>query len=153
MLDNRWHQLDLVRRWDGGSGAILELWLDGSQQDTETSTARTNMATTYWDAWTSLSNSQGWCWGAEKQAALGILSQYEDFKGQIGEVRFWSAARSTGDLGDPFRAVSGTEANLVGLYTFGEGSGSTIRNALTPNSTTGQISLTNSPAWSTDRVV
>ena len=36
---------------------------------------------------------------------------------------------------------------------FGEGSGSTIRNALTPNSSVGQISLTNSPAWSTDRVV
>lgn len=153
VLDNRWHQLDLVRRWTGGSSADLELWLDGTLQDTETSTSRTNMATTYWDSWGSLTVNNGWMWGAEKQAGLNTISQWEDFKGQLGEIRFWSAALSTATLGDPFKAVSGTEANLVGLYTFGEGSGTTIRNALTPNSTVGQITLTNSPAWSTERVV
>lgn len=153
VLDNRWHQLDLVRRWTGGSTADLELWLDGVQQDTESTSVRTNMATSYWDAWSSVTVNNGWMWGSEKQAGLNTISQWEDFKGQLGEVRFWNEARSTAALGDPFKAVSGTETNLVGLYTFGEGSGTTIRNALTPNSTTGQISLTNSPAWSTDRVV
>lgn len=153
VLDNRWHQLDLVRRWSGVSQATLELWLDGVQQDTETSSVRTNMATTYWDGWSGVTVDDGWMFGAEKQAGLNVISQWEDFKGQLGEIRFWSVARTTGELGDPFRAVSGTESGLVGLYTFGEGSGTTIRNALTPNSTVGQITLTNSPAWSTDRLV
>lgn len=153
VLDNRWHQLDCVRRNSGGSSSDLELWLDGSLQDTQTTTSRTNMATTYWDGWSGFGVNAGWGWGSEKQAALNTISQWEDFKGQLGEIRFWSIARDSADLAIPFRAVSGTESGLVGLYSFGEGSGSTIRNALTPNSSVGQISLTNSPAWSTDRVV
>jgi chitodextrinase len=125
LLNNQWHHVALVRRFTGGTESTLELWIDGSLIDFETSNARTTMYATYWDDWNGFPQ-QGWVWGAEKQAALGLLTQWEDYKGLLDEVRFWSEARSSAQLGaGRTNPVNGTEANLVGWYDFSAGSGTT----------------------------
>lgn len=122
ILDDAWHHICCVRRWDGGSGAILELWVDGVMEDSETTTARTNMATSYWDSWTNYpTNQDNWMFGVEKQAALGVLSEYEHWMGLIDEVRFYNRAPTTGEL-EGENITSG----LVGRYSFDEGTGSTV---------------------------
>ena len=85
-------------RATGGSGADLELWVDGTHVATESSPRRTDMRG-FWNDWTNFV-VPGWTWGAEKQAAAGTISQYEDFKGLLDELRFWSglAHAQAGDL-------------------------------------------------------
>jgi hypothetical protein len=118
LLDGAPHQIACVRRFTGASGAVLELWIDGVRVGTESTPARTNMRA-YWDDWTGYPDDQrGWYWGAEKQAAIGDLAQYEDYKGAIADVRAWSVARSEAELaGGP--AASGWAAR----WAFGEGAG------------------------------
>lgn len=142
ILDGSSHTITCVRRWDGGSGAILELYIDGVEEDTETSTARTNMATTYWDAWSGFPGAQtGWFWGCEKQAAVGVLSQYEDWKGRIGEIRFWNVARSAAEIAAADSSpISAGTSGLVGLYRLTEGTGST---AADTKASGGNITLNN----------
>lgn len=142
ILDGNAHMVSVVRRWDGGTGAELELYIDGSLEDEETTTARTNMASTYWDSWSGFTSGQnGWFWGAEKQAAVGILTQYEDFKGRIGEVRFWGVARSAVEIAatDDAPIDAGT-SGLLAVYRMDEGTGTTAADALAAG---GNITLTN----------
>jgi len=148
LLDGQWHQITLVRRCPG-SGATLELWIDGTLIDTETSNGCVNMRQ-WWDGWSGFpGNQQGWFWGAEKEAAIGS-QQYEDYKGLVDEVRFWSRAKSAAEIGanydDP---VSGSETGLVGVYRFDEGSGNSVCDALDAGRC---MTLVESPAnvWSTD---
>lgn len=152
VLDNAWHHLALVRRFvagGGGSNSDLELWMDGTLRDTQTTTSRTNMATAYWDSWIGYpANQNCWMYGVEKQSALGVISQYEDFKGQIGELRFWSQALSPGVLGQSFRQVVGNETGLVGLYRWSEQTGTTAANTL---SGANNITLVNGVTWNTAR--
>ena len=102
--------------------------------DFETSARRTNMATSYWDSWTGFpANQRGWFWGAEKQAAIGSIAQWEDYKGLIDELRFWSRAKSAAEIAvgydDP---VVGNESGLVGWYAFDEGQGTSLCDTLQP---------------------
>ena len=148
LLDGQWHHLALVRRFSGSSGSQLELWQDGVLIDTESSSARTNMRQ-WWDNWSGFySDQRGWFWGAEKQAAIGAFSQYEDYKGLVDELRFWSRAKSSSELNTNWRAaVTGGESGLVGRYAFGEGSGSSTCSSIT---TSNCITLINAPnAWNT----
>jgi len=143
ILDGRAHTISCVRRWDGGSGAIFDLYVDGVLEDTETSTARTNMATTYWDsgfpAFTV--NQRFWGFGAEKQASVGVLAQYDDWKGRIGEIRFWSVARSAAQiLGSAFWPIGANDSGLVGVYRMKEGTGTTVADQ---KASGGNITLTN----------
>ena len=133
LLDGNWHLVAAVRRFTGASGSDLELWIDGVLIDTETSPARTNMRQ-WFDGWAGFPGQQeGWFWGAEKQAAVGVLSQYEDYKGLLGEVRFWSIARSTADLmASSATAITGNETGLVGRFTFSEGMGTSTCDSLAP---------------------
>ncbi len=133
LLDGEWHQLTLVRRWPVASGAELELWIDGALVGSETSTLRTDM-TFWWDTWPGFGSQAGWFWGSEKQAAIGVLLQYEDYKGLIDEVRFWSRAKSPSEIAQNFSApVNGNEAGLVGRFAFEEAVGTTTCDALTPS--------------------
>ncbi|MBB6091664.1 hypothetical protein HNQ60_000510 [Povalibacter uvarum] len=116
LLDGQWHQVTLVRR-QSGSGATLEMWIDGALSDTETTSEMTDMRQ-WWNNWTGFPQA-GWIWGAEKQAALGQITQYEDYKGNIDELRFWSIAKSSTDIAQNYRArVTGAETGLAGHYTF-----------------------------------
>lgn len=150
ILTNAWHKIACVRRWDGGSGSVLELYVDGIQIGTETSTARTNMATSYWDSWSGYPVDQdGWFFGAEKQAALGSL-EWADFKGRIADVAFYNIARSTADLTTNYATpLTGNESGCVGFYRHTEGSGSTVADA---KASGGNITLINSPSafWVND---
>jgi hypothetical protein len=127
LLDGNWHQLTLVRRFSGASDARLEMWIDGVLVDTETSTVRTNMRQ-WWDAWNGFpAGQEGWFWGAEKQAAIGVLSQYEDYKGLLDELRFWSRAKTASEIAAGYaQPVTGAEAGLVGAYSFAEGAGTSV---------------------------
>lgn len=126
LLDGLWHQASLVRRYTGMTSATLELWIDGALVASETTNVRTNMQTAYWQSWTGYpTGQQGWVWGAHKQAAIGVIDQYEDFKGRLAEVRFWSRARSTTELANDWKKKTvGNEVGLVGWYRFDEDTGS-----------------------------
>lgn len=127
LLDGAWHQLTLVRRWSGQSDAQLELWIDGSLVDTEISDVQSNMRQ-WWDSWPGFPpNQDGWFWGAEKQAAVGVLSQYEDYKGLVDELRFWSIAKSPAEIAANYSdPVTGTEPGLLANYAFEEGQGTSV---------------------------
>jgi len=144
LVNGNWHQLTLVRRWSGADQADLELWIDGALVDTQTSTARTNMRQ-YWDDWAGFGGEQdGWFWGAEKQAAIGVLDQYEDYKGLMAEVRFWDIALTDieSTYADP---VDGTEPGLVGHVPWNEGSGQQACDVITGACAT--LYLTDDTQW------
>ena len=134
LLDGQWHQVTLVRRWSGTSSADLELWIDGVLIDSETSSVRTNMRQ-WWDSWSEFPPGQeGWFWGAEKQAAIGLLNQYEDYKGLIDELRFWSRAKSPAEIMTNFAdEVPNSAQGLAAKFTFGEGQGVDVCDALDVN--------------------
>lgn len=97
LLDNRWHHIAAVRRWQASTEARLELWIDGQLIASETSLRRTNMRT-WWNSWSTFpSNQQGWLIGAEKISANGG-PYWEDYKGVVTEVRFFDRARTAADL-------------------------------------------------------
>ncbi len=51
-------------------------------------------------------------------------SAYNDFRGEVAEVRFWNDIRTTGEIADNSNStLSGDEAGLVGNYTFESVSG------------------------------
>lgn len=120
LLDGAWHKVSLVRRWSGASDATLEMWIDGVQRATETITgSRTDMYATYWDDFAGFPNppdQRGWFFGEEKQAALGILGEYDNYFGHLTELRFWSIARATADLQNYTSTPAGSEAELLGWW-------------------------------------
>lgn len=129
LLDGAWHRLAMVRRFAGAT-TTLELWIDGAMVDAEVVEDRADM-TRYWADWSAFPAAQrGWFWGAEKQAAIGVLDQYEDYKGDLAEIRFWSRARSTAELADWDAAVDGSESGLVGWIPFDERTGDRACDAL-----------------------
>ncbi len=132
LLDDQWHWISLVRRWaQNDAGADLELWVDGKKIATQHTNVRTNMRG-HWDGFEGYPELQaGWFWGAEKQAAVGRLEQYEDFKGELSDVRFWDVARLTEELAAPEREIAEDAAGLVGLYRFPETFGGSVCNTLT----------------------
>ena len=128
LLDGRWHHVTLVRRWTGFMSASFELWVDGVLIDKEESRSRVNLAEKYWDQGVD----GGWYWGAEKQAAENSLSTYEDFKGLIDEIRYWSIAKSEEEIRQNYNApLTGDEPGLVGVYSMEEGRGKSTCNDLT----------------------
>ncbi|MBB6096097.1 hypothetical protein HNQ60_004988 [Povalibacter uvarum] len=131
LLDGRWHHVTLVRRWSGSSASQLELWIDGALIDSETSPVRTNMRQ-WWNSWSGYPSGQsGFVWGAEKIAAISGAA-WEDYKGLVDDVRFWSRAKSASEIQSNWsQPVYGTESGLVGWYQIGEMSGSRICDSIT----------------------
>ncbi len=134
LLDGGWHQVTLVRRWTGASAARLELWIDGRLVDDQPTPVRTDMRS-FWDAWTGYpAGQQGWFWGAEKQAAIGVLPQYEDYKGLVDDVAFWSRAKTASEIAGGWRApAQAGQPGLAGLYAIGEsGAATAVCDTLSP---------------------
>lgn len=131
LLDGAWHRVALVRRWGADpAGADLELWVDGKQISTQKTTARTDMRQ-FFDTWPGFVEGEGgWYWGAEKQWANGALDQYEDFKGELADLRFWSIARAKEALAAADAGVSKDTPGLVGLYEFPQTFGVPACNAI-----------------------
>ena len=134
LLDGNWHQITLVRRWSGTTQADLEMWIDGSLIAIETSTARTSMRQ-WWDSWTDFPGGQeGWFYGAEKQAAIGNIPAFEDYKGLTDEIRFWNRAKTTTEIANDYdKAIVGGETGLLGHYDFSEGTGNDVCDNLNPS--------------------
>jgi hypothetical protein len=126
LLDGNWHRVALVRRWTGTSGARLELWLDGARVATETTPLRTDL-TAWWGDWSAFpAGQEGWFWGAEKQAAIGVLPQYEDYKGPLDELRFFARALAPAELAAGACAAFGA----VGRFAIEEGAGNSTCDGL-----------------------
>jgi hypothetical protein len=131
LLDGRWHHLACVRRFTGASGATLELWIDSALVAAAATPVRTDLRG-WWETWTSFpAGQEGWIWGAQKPAALGLAPQHEDYKGLLDEVRFWNRALTPAELSEAQRwGVNGREDGLAGAFRFGEGSGSLAQDAI-----------------------
>ena len=141
LRDGNWHKIGFRRRFDGGSGSILEAWQDGAVIATETSTARTDMYAQFWDDFAAqVAAQRGFFYGAEKQAAIGDLSQYADYKGRISEMGFWDSP--TDEQMESLTAIVGNETGLLDVIRFAEGSGT---EAVGANGTT--MTLVNGVAW------
>ena len=120
LLDGQWHRVNLVRRWSGLSDADYELWIDGILVDTETSPTRVDFRT-WWDDWSTFPIGQeGWFWAAEKQAAIGALEQYEDYKGPLDALLFFDRALSPAEIA---LGACETSTGRVGSFPFDEGMG------------------------------
>ncbi len=134
IVDGNRHYVSCVRRWQSSpaNSADLELWIDGVLIGTTNSAVRLDMAATYWDAVVN----GGMYFGSEKQAAAGTLADYEDYKGPIGEVAFYSGALSVSELQNNYSDVVNTgHADYADHFDFSEQSGnSTVsNNSLTMN--------------------
>jgi hypothetical protein len=126
LRDSAWHRCALVRRFDGGTGSILESWIDGVMYATETSTARTNMWSSYWQTWSGFPAAQtGWFFGSEKQAAVGSLTQWEAYMGLVSHPAWFSRALITAELQDWQSPYPDSMNGLLDVIRFREGSGST----------------------------
>ena len=128
IVNGSWHKITCRRRFTGSSGSTLELFVDGILIGSTTSTVRTNMATAYWNSWTGFpSAQQGWYFAAEKQAAVGVISQWEDYVGGIAEMPFWSIARSDTDVTTNYAsALNGSETGLIGYFPWSNSSGNWV---------------------------
>ncbi len=147
LLDDAWHRVNLVRRWSGATDADLELWIDSVLVATETSSARTDMRT-WWDTWAGFpSGQEGWFWSVEKQAAIGVLSQYEDYKGPIDELRFFDRALTPAELAIGGGCQSGGGPSAY--YAIEEGAGTSTCDTVDPTRCITLIDM--KPGfWSTD---
>jgi hypothetical protein len=134
LLDGAWHHVAVVRRWVGATNTALELWIDGVLIDTETSARRPNLWALNWSGIEGASNQYApWFWFAEKQGAVGALSQFEDYKGLLDEVRFWNRAKSAIELSSEWRnAVLGTETGLIGWFDFASTAGGRTCDRINP---------------------
>lgn len=136
ILDGNRHVIACVRAWDGGTGSILSLYVDGVLQDSETSTARTDMAATYWDSWTGYPSGQdGWYFAAEKQSVVTADFDFGDYKGNVRSVAFFNGAKTVGELQGINDAVDTGHADYADHYLFDEGTGN-------PVSESGAITMT-----------
>jgi hypothetical protein len=137
LLDGKWHHILATRRWVGTDKAQLELWVDGQKIAQQLLNQRVNMRQ-FWDKLAHPDDPAalgGWAWGSEVMTAWGMFfTQYEDYKGQIDEIRFWSIARTEQDIKQNWdRAVPADSKGLVGLYPFNEGKGSVSLDPLDKN--------------------
>jgi len=141
LLDGSWHRAVCVRRWDGSSGAVLELWIDGELVDSESSTARTNMASNYWDAWTGFPvGERNWMLGVEKISALGG-NRWERYMGLVDDVRFYGRAPSEGELES--QSIS---SGLIAAYSCDEGVG--VEVAASPSGPSMSLANATPDIWS-----
>lgn len=139
LLDGRWHAVTCVRRWNAAGGADLELWIDGKQIAVTSTPHRTNMRQ-WWDKPAHPGDPEflgGWALGAEVMTAWDyFFTQYEDYKGLVDEMRFWSRAKSPLELSRDWRlpAMAGAPG-LAGLFNFDEGAGTTAHDRLLSKAT------------------
>lgn len=149
LLDGNWHHVALTRRWEGTNQARLEMFIDGNLTASNTISNRINMRT-FWDTWQDYGSAQaGWFWGAEKQACVKQDFIYEDYKGHLDELIFWSRAKTSTEILDTFTNGLTNLNGIVGRYRIEEGSGNQTCNELNPNECINLINM-NPGYWSTE---
>ncbi|MDC0722868.1 hypothetical protein [Nannocystis bainbridge] len=73
VLDSRWHNVTLVRRFGDDGDAALELWLDGELQGIEASSARTDLAPRWLDDEDHLRAPWSWSLAGD----MGLMQLWE----------------------------------------------------------------------------
>lgn len=135
LLDGSWHYIALVRSYSGLTNATLLLYVDGVEVASTALLEGVDMRQ-WWNSWQSFPDQEpGWYWGAEKQAANdGGLAQYEDYKGLLDELSFWSRAKSAQEIAQIASNGSILNSNgLVGHFDFSEGGGNQACDRLAPS--------------------
>ena len=136
LLDGNWHHVVALRRWREPEGATLELWVDGKLIDAEAIPRRTNMRR-FWDKLAHPGDPAelgGWSLGSEVMTAWNYaFTQYEDYKGQIDDLRFWGRAPRAQEIAAWSRSNRPSERLLLADFAFDEGSGATIRDRIDPD--------------------
>lgn len=127
LVDGGWHQVTLVRRLSDSQRARCEMWIDGQLVQALDNLPPKMFENDHWRMWPAGEaggfNQPGWYWGAEKQAADGGSSPYEDYKGLIDEVRFWSRAKSADEISSGFAKPVTDSTGLLARFPFSEGKG------------------------------
>lgn len=130
LLDGKWHRVALVRR-ALRSGAMLELWIDGTLVAHSRRERMVDMRR-WWRDWSSFKTRQhGWFWGTEKQAAVGELRQWEDYKGLLDNVGFWTRALTADALATD---VLSRSTGFAAMWKFDARASDTTCDALAPQS-------------------
>lgn len=132
LLDGRWHHVAAVRRWREPQGATLELWIDGTRVAQTDIPERVDMRR-WWDALAHPDDPPelgGWAIGAEVMTAWDyVFNQYEDYKGQIDDLRLWNRALSPAELAGGTSSAAGLAAH----FSFDEGQGTHAADRLDPD--------------------
>ncbi|MCK4340792.1 MAG: PKD domain-containing protein [Phycisphaerae bacterium] len=135
----------------GGEGGNEAGGEDGdSDDDTEDDTAgQTGLCTVYLDGVAILTTS------VSDPLVGDLITIGNGLRGKLGEVRFWSVARSADEIeATRGRRLSGSSADLLGVWPLDEGSGQTLRNLVSGGSsgTLGSSKETDGadPAWSSE---
>jgi len=136
LLDGRWHHVVALRRWREPTGATLELWVDGAMVGSTDIPDRTNMRR----FWGDLAHPDdpkelgGWALGAEVMTAWKFaVTQFEDYKGLVDDIRFWGGALSPEQirrLSSGARPAAGERP--LAWFSFDEGRGARTRDRLDP---------------------
>lgn len=151
LLDGKWHHVVALRRWRAPSGATLELWVDGRRIAATEIPNRVDMRR-YWDKLAHPDDPAelgGWSLGAEVMTAWSYaFTQYEDYKGLVDDMRFWTRAPDAAEIARWAQGLSpfGDPA-LAAHFAFDEGQGTVIRDRLDPDYTL-DLHRPGSDAWS-----
>jgi len=153
LLDDQWHRVACVRRWRGDSAATLELWIDGTRISTQDIPLRRDMRV-YWDHLPHARNPaelHGWSLGSEVMTAWNFFfTQYEDYKGLVDEIGFWSRAASEDELRAGITArLAPSPRGLEAHVSFDEGSGNRIRDRI-DRSDVWMLHREQNNSWSTE---
>ena len=134
LLDGNWHLITCVRKFIPGDSSLLELWIDDGLVATETTRSQTDMHI-YWDNWFNSWAQPGWFLGCEKQVAPGDGDHYEDYKGLVDEMRFYSRAKSAAEIVADYTGGNGcgSSLGLVGYFDFNEGAGNAVADSFPTN--------------------
>jgi hypothetical protein len=153
LLDGRWHHVAALRRWREPDGAVLELWIDGAPAGRTEIPLRVDMRR-FWGKPPHPENPSalgGWTFGAEVMTAWDFFfTQYEDYKGWIDEMRFWSRALAPAEIA---RAAHGADDQLgfglLGRFAFTEGAGDKACDSIDPDNCMTLHRMT-PKSWSSD---
>lgn len=129
LLDGKWHHIVAQRRWREGGGAVLELWVDGKLTGSTDIPDRTDMRR-FWDTPNHPKDPKelgGWALGAEVMTAWKYaVTQFEDYKGHLDNLRFWNQALPAARIAEMARGVSPRD-RPASWFGFGEGKGAIVR--------------------------
>lgn len=111
VTDGNWHHIAITR-----DAATLSIYVDAQLDVTKAGAGTAN-----------LSNTANLIMGDSPWISS---STYEQFLGQLDEVRLWNTARTQAQIkADMHQRLSGTETGLLGYWRFNEGSGTTANDA------------------------
>lgn len=128
VLDGEWHHVVAQRRWREPTGATLELWIDGNLIGATDIPDRTDMRR-FWDTPAHPDDPPelgGWAFGSEVMTAWNYaVTQFEDYKGLMDDLRFWNTALTGAHIAELARGTS-QQDRPAAWFRFNEGRGTAV---------------------------